>query len=484
MPSHEAVPAWATPRNPARETLGPAVAKIAEALGTPFMPWQHELAAAACEIDPETGLFWYRDVRVIVPRQAGKTTFVRAKGSHRCLSMPNQRLVYTAQTRIMARQRLEVDFYEPIKASPLRPFLPPNRREPKKPGWHGSTGDEYIEFKTGSRWRIDATTETAGHGPTLHEGHIDEAFALVDGRVEQAMRPAMITVRGAQLWTTSAAGNHRSAYLWPKVEDGRARVESGIESRVFYLEYSAPVDADPDDPATILGCHPAVGHTIAIEDVQADRQAMNDDAEFGRAYYGWWPRESDRPWAIPKQAWRDCGTDPETVNWDGAPVWSVDIAPNRDMAAIGFAATTDDGRPWLEVAAHDYGEGWVLPHLVKLRSQFGGELVVLDGAGPAAALEPELEEAGFTVRRLTQRQKVDACGALHRGAQQGTLLHGNDPRMDATLQSAAKRKSGDAWVWGRGISSDDITPLYSLTLARFVWVEEHANDYDLLDSVR
>ena len=110
--------------------------------------------------------------------------------------------------------------------------------------------------------------------------------------------------------------------------------------------------------------------------------------------------------------------------------------------------------------------------------------MVLDGAGPPPALEPELEEAGFAVRRLTQRQKVDACGALYRSAQQGTLLHGNDPRMDAALQSAAKRKSGDAWVWGRGISSDDITPLYSLTMARFVWVEGHANDYDLLDSVR
>jgi hypothetical protein len=39
-------PQYETPRDPARDTLGPAVA-VAEALGTPLMPWQRQVADMA-----------------------------------------------------------------------------------------------------------------------------------------------------------------------------------------------------------------------------------------------------------------------------------------------------------------------------------------------------------------------------------------------------------------------------------------------------
>ena len=47
-----------TPATPAvaamvtRETLGGAVAEVAEALGTPLMPWQRQVADVAMELDP------------------------------------------------------------------------------------------------------------------------------------------------------------------------------------------------------------------------------------------------------------------------------------------------------------------------------------------------------------------------------------------------------------------------------------------------
>ncbi|WP_230691191.1 hypothetical protein, partial [Streptococcus pneumoniae] len=56
-----------------------------------------------------------------------------------------------------------------------------------------TNGNEAILWRNGSMHGISATTEKAGHGATLDMGFIDEAFAQVDARVEQAMRPAMIT---------------------------------------------------------------------------------------------------------------------------------------------------------------------------------------------------------------------------------------------------------------------------------------------------
>jgi hypothetical protein len=201
-----------------------------------------------------------------------------------------------------------------------------------------------------------------------------------------------------------------------------------------------------------------------------------DSAEFDRAYLGWWPRAASRPWVIPQASWGDCRVD--VGDWDGVPVWSVDVAPERDASSITLAGRARSGRVWLEVAAHAEGETWVVPHLRALRAEFGGSVVALDGSGPAGALQPELEEAGFTVRRLSLRDKVDACGALYRATLAGTIEHGGDPVLDGALSSAAKRRSGDAWVWQRGTSLADITALYGITMARFVFVEIAGDDYD------
>lgn len=49
---------------------------MGEKLGQPFMPWQSLVADVGGEINPETGLPAYREVRVTVPRQSGKSLSV------------------------------------------------------------------------------------------------------------------------------------------------------------------------------------------------------------------------------------------------------------------------------------------------------------------------------------------------------------------------------------------------------------------------
>ena len=142
-------PRFGTERNPARATLGGKVAKVATALGTPFMPWQRHVADVACEIDPVTGFFFYREIRLLVPRQQGKTTLLLAKATHRMLSAPRMRLVYTAQTRNMARRRLEEDFYTPIADSALSYFLAKTGGD--MPGFRAQAGSEHIRFTNNSR---------------------------------------------------------------------------------------------------------------------------------------------------------------------------------------------------------------------------------------------------------------------------------------------------------------------------------------------
>ncbi|WP_182112898.1 hypothetical protein [Actinotalea sp. JY-7876] len=452
------------------------------------MPWQRLAADIAHEIDPETGLPWYQEILLVVLRQCGKTTLLRAELTDTCLFKPKARVRYTAQNRLMALGRLEADFWEPINASPLRSFLNPRvGRRTGKPGLSGKNGQEAISFANGATWGIDSVKSTSGHGPSLHKGAIDEAFAHPDARIEQAMTPAMATIPDAQLYIASAAGDASSVYLRQKLEAARARVQLENAkplhqrvSRTALIEYAAPAGADRADPATWWACHPALGYTITEAKIRAAMESFeHEPEEFDRAYLGWWPSAKVPDPVIPRLAWNDLKVDEDKADWTGEPVWCVDVAPERDWTSIGFAAKTPGARAHLEVIDHEQGPPhWAVRRLVQLRGLLGGNVVAIDGQGGAGALEKDLEREGFIVQRLSLRDKVDACGGLYDDALSGLIKHMGDSVLDGALFSAVKRYTGDAWTFWRGKSLKDITPLYAVTLARHVLVQLWGDDYD------
>lgn len=490
----EAVPRFSTERNPQRETSGGRVANVSAKMGQPFMPWQRMVADIAHEIDPATGDPWYTEILIIILRQAGKTTLGRAEMVDRCLFHPVSTVRYTAQNRIMALQRLENDFWRPTSTSPLAAFLDHGvGRRAKKPGFNQKTGQEHIAFANGSKWWIDSVKSTSGHGPSLHKGMIDEAFAHPDARIEQAMVPAMATIADAQLFVMSAAGDHTSVYLRDKVEAARARVQlenakplHERRSRTAYIEYSAPLDADREDPATWWACHPALGHTITEAKISAAlEQFASTPEEFDRAYLGWWPEKKAPDPVIPPLAWKSGDIPEDDIDWTGTPVWCIDVAPDRDHAAIGLAAAHGGRRVYVEVVDYHEGTSWTVRRLVQLREQLGGDIVAIDGTGAAGALVPALEEAGFIVERLSVRDKVDACGGFFDDAVIGRLGHPeDDPVLNTALFSAVKRSTDNAWTFWRGKSLHDISPLYAVVLARHLFIRLMGDDYDPLDSVR
>jgi phage terminase large subunit-like protein len=462
-----------------RQTIGPQIMKVLARCGpkliTP-MPWQRDVADVVGEIDPATGKFWYRTYILILPRQGGKTTFVRGKLTHRALMAPGQELLYTAQDRNMARKRLQKTIYNPLNASPLAKYL-------GKPRW--AAGSEAVRFKNNSEINIIALSLTAGHGDTLDEAAIDEAFAHTDNRIEQNVNPTMITVEGAQKGIMSAAGGLESSFLWNKVERGRAMVELGADSRTCYIEYAAAMNADPDDPATYL-CHPAVGHTIKIEDILEERRSM-EASEFERAYLGWWPRPESAETVFPRESWVENYVDPSFDTWMGVPMWCLDVSPNRQWAAIGLAAKSYDpaARCFVEVIDHDEGTAWTVGRLQNLRERFGGDRVAVDAAGAASALVRDLEAVGFEVIALTPHDRMDACGGMFDDVVQGKVKYLNDPVLNGAMQAAAKINAagGEAFVFSRGKSMADITPLYAATLARYAYIKTAPDDYDIMDSV-
>src|SRR5215831_2170104 len=335
-------PRFGTRRNPDRPTLGPAVGKSARLLGKPFMPWQQLIADVILEIDPATGLLVYDEYGLTVPRQSGKSTFVEAKATHRCTATGffgiRQRVVYTAQTLKKALEKWDEDF---------RPDLEASSYFQSRFTAHKPPGNEHFRFANGSRWGLEAATETAGHGSTIDEAYADEAFAHQDWRLEQALGPAMITRKNKQLGVISTAGwLNGSPYLAAKVEAGRAAALEGRQSGRAYFEWSAPQDADAGDEAVWWECMPALGRTISVDAIRGEYQKALDQGklnEFRRAYLNQWvPRDMPDSWVvIPEASWSALA---DLRSMPVMPVaFAVAVPADRSCAAIGVAGRRADG---------------------------------------------------------------------------------------------------------------------------------------------
>jgi hypothetical protein len=488
-----AEPVWGTPRNPKRETLGPQVCRVAQLLGWDPMPWQRHVLDVACEIDPATGYFWYRDVRGLVPRQSGKTTIFVSKSTHRALTQPRSRIIYTAQDRNKALARLEEVFYERL-LDHVAPVLDPTTAQRLKPGWMARMGAERIKFVTKSLILIDANTKKSGHGDTLDEWHADEVFAHQDGQVAQNIRPTMITRDHAQIWHLSAAGDTVTSPYWHElVLDGRAIVESGVESRIAFFEWSEKdLAADRADTSRWPTIMPALGYTISIDTMRSELEAWRTRLdEFDRAYRGIWTGVNKVDPIIPVIAWNDDAwtSEHDPIDWDDhPPVWSLDIAPDQEWSSIGVAgrpADDSDRRVTVRLVDHELGTAWVIERLRQLRATHGGDTVAIAGASAAMGFQKDLEDKGFEVVVLPRAEVAAACAGFFADAVNRLLWHVNDDDLNEALAGAVKHAWGDAWVWWRGRSMKDVSPCYAVTIARHVFLKlAPARGYDPVTDVR
>lgn len=438
------------------------------------MPWQQLVVDVVMEIDPITGEFAYQEFGLTVPRQSGKSTLILAKALHRASATkffgPRQQIVYTAQTRKDARRKFEEDYAGVLEASPYFKHRADTR-------W--GNGNEHIRLPNRSRFGIEASTEKAGHGPTLDEAYIDEAFAQVDNRLEQGFRPAMITRRNKQLgWISTAGWKDGSPYLLAKAKRGRDAAEMGLREGLAYFEWSAPEDADPQDRAVWWNCMPALGRTITEQAIAAEFAAM-DLPDFRRAYLNQWvPKPTDDDSPISSSDWESCAVPPPSVA-PPQPVFFLDASPGLASASIGVAAMLD-GKPHLELAGYNRGTGWLVSRAADLAARHPGAPFAWLSTGQVTSLREEFKAAGIEPQDLTISEMGRACGHLQKLVTDRAVTHSDDSLLAQALAVAVRRDIGDdLWTWSRR-KSGDISPLVSVTGA--AWLLETRPAYDLAQS--
>lgn len=485
-------PRWGTMRNFERQTYGPKVARIAKALGTPLMPWQRYVADVGLEIDPESGMFAYRGVDVTVPRQSGKTSLILPTAIWRAMRKPKQRIVYGAQTGVAAREKWEDEHLPLMEAA-----------RPLKGRWRArkANGREAIIWKNGSIHGLLTNTEKAGHGRTLDLAFLDEYFAQVDYRSDQAVGPAMITRADAQKWRLSTAGTSKSVPFNAMRKTGRDALEAGRQVEAAFFDWTAAAGAQRDSMQTWLSCMPALcpapmrgvcrcsrewRHTVTERAIRSELQTYAEDlGEFDRAYLNI-SRDLDeleRDPNVPSVEEWSLLADPDVPGGDILAL-AVDITPRRDYAAIVAVGDTDSGLPRVRILDHGPGVEWLLPRLLELHQRLKPVCLAVDDKSGAGTLILPLERAGVLrmpqetedrdARKGPQRGQLwvptpmqygAACATFTDTVRQGGLLHSGQEALTVAIDGAKTRPLGDgAWGWGRKIASADISPLVAATL--------------------
>jgi hypothetical protein len=301
----------------------------------------------------------------------------------------------------------------------------------------------------------------------------------------------------------SSAALDTSDHLHRLKDRGRA----GGDPSLIWIEFCAPGGwLDPscekglDCPHTVgtPGCaldneeywahaNHALGTRITHEYVRAERRALTP-VEFGRERLGWHQSPVAGGSAIDPAQWAKLG-DPESKR-DGDIAIAVDIAPQRDYAAIGLYGLREDGRGHIQLVDYRPGTDWILDRIVELRGVLSPVAIGM-GRAVAASLEVELEKRGITrpedpekPRRgdlavMTSTEMSAATGQFLDAVRQGTDRHVGQQQLDASVAGAKARESGDSLAWARKESNSDTSPLVAVTFARWAFhALAHLVDHD------
>jgi len=465
-----ALPRHHTPRS-SRPSRGHQVAVLAQAKGRPLLPWQRDAVDVALEVDPDTGLLWYSVVVVRVQRQAGKTKLIGDVADHRCLSRPRARVWFTQQTGKDASTWMREEHFANlaeaegllgVQDSPKCRYSLVRRAGTEGVSWKGLHSTFY-SF---------APKRDAMHSKQSDCTFVDEAWAhdaAKAAELRQAIRPTMATRPGAQLWIVSAAGDDGSEMLAEYVAMGLLALDDPT-SRVCFIDYGIPDDADPMDLETILRWHPAYGFTQSRASFEAAfEEFRNDPAGWARAYGTRDSRTRTSVW--PDHVWEECGAGRVPIPSQAGVAF--DLTPRGDEGALAASWRDEARRPWLELISSGPLER-DFPDLVAQVARRRAEGRVLFDPRSPASLEVvdalARHHADVDTVSVTGAQFAQACGVLSREVFARSLRHTRQADLTAATQAATTTAYGDGgFGWARKTSSGSIAPLVAGTVALRAW---------------
>jgi hypothetical protein len=325
---------WVYPRmetRPPASVRGTHGGKAAEWLKTVYgmtlRGWQRHALDRALEHDEDGRLVW-SVVVLTVGRQSGKSWLSRGicmwRLHHAELFGEPQTILHMANKRDTAMEVLR-----PAGLWALEKYGKGTVR------WGNTAAG--ISLPSGDRWLIHAANDSAGVGYSCSMVFADEAWAISRSVIDDAVLPTMSEREQAQLWLVSTAGDSSSDLM---IQYRSAAIEQlDAPANTLLLEWSAPADADPDDPETWAWASPE--WTEKRQAFVARQHSTIEESSFRRQWCNQWVTKAGG-WLKDSQ-WADTTSDielPESSNWTVA----VESSFDGQGHAVAVAGVLDDER--------------------------------------------------------------------------------------------------------------------------------------------
>lgn len=349
-----------------------------------------------------------------------------------------------------------------------------------------SNGNEesFERLDTGQRIIFIARSKSSGRGFTGDVVIIDEAFAYTLEQAE-ALGPTMAARPNAQIiYLSSPPLTGDTGEIMFELKD---RAEAGGDESLGYRDWGIQgflddrAKMDIDDHDLWSQANPALGlGRVTVETIGRLRRMLSarEGRGFAREVLGLWPRRLQGGGAINMAQWARLLDSLSRRTGDLA--LGVDIAPQRDYAAIGMYGPRDDGLGHWQIVDYRPGTDWLVARMVELKNGLDPVGIGM-GRATYVSLKAEMDKVGLhpsenvdepvrgDLAVLNAAEMTAATGQALDAVRQGTVRHIGQRELDAAAAGAKTRETGDTIVWSRKEAKADTCPLVTVSEARWTY---------------
>jgi len=497
IPRIESIPTFVSSR-------GEDAIQLASYAGLDLDPWQQRVLINSMGLR-EDGKWSAFEVKVLVSRQNGKGSILEAREIAGLYMIRTDRLlIHTAHEHKTASEHYQ-------RVWSLISNTPDLSRKVIR---HSSAyGREFIQLKPGptvilgaggnqvlrqesSRLIFIARTGSSGRGFTGDFLAYDEDMTLKTAQVGSSL-PALGARPNPQVFYAGSAGEAHSEQLALVRRRGVAAANGERPpGRLYFAEWSinwheedctafCTEHDDPDSEIAVAKANPSYNIRRSPDAIEAEREGLSK-YQFEKEILGVgvYPAPLDA-WLVITKKWFEATADktdqPPRVM---APVFAIEVAPDRSSAAISVCGKRPDGFIGVQVIEHREGTKWLVDRVQAINTKWQPKAWIIDKRAATNTVITELERAGIPLETIGAQQVAEASGQFYDGFRDDLIRHYNQSNLRAALAAVDKRKLSESWAFDRLNSAVDQSPTMSAAFAYYGYlrfgVEE---DYDATESV-
>ena len=432
------------------KTRADEIAKLADDLGTPLMPWQRWVLDDMMRVDAK-GMYIRKTSLLLVARQNGKSHLGRMRVIWGLFYGGEMKHLIMSSNRATALMTFREIAWIIENAPHLKAATKAIRY---------ANGGERIELLNGATLDLVSDTRDSSRGRTADFLWIDEVREISKDGYTAAI-PTTRARPNSQTFLSSNAGDAFSETL----NTLRSRALEGPPKSFGFYEYSAPQYCKITDRNAWALSNPALGWTITEETLE-EATATNKIEDIRTELLCQWIDSLQSPW--PHGVLEDTSDSTLQIPVGGYTVFGFDVSPSRRNASLVAGQIMGDGR--IGVGILQTWESQVSVDDLKIAAEIKGwadqyrpKMICYDKYATQSIAE-RLANAGQVTQDISGQQFYQACSDLLDGLVNGRVVHNGQAELIQQMNNCAAKVNDSSWRIVKRKSAGDISAPIGLAM--------------------